>query len=587
MRVEMVAAVRRTQALILMKNNDYVGARKKLIDARTSYPGLEYVDEMIKVCDIICAAESQGSGIDWRSVLGINKAANESDIECKYTELIGTLEPIKSKFHIQPALGLVQKAYSLFTDREKCLEFDSRGDASLSPCGSAKLLDTAHLETMNINGGATSQIFSGTKRTVGEGSDESNSEEQPLKRLRSLSGGQFLSVYDQEKTPRLYAQIIGVKSCYQKEINSTDKRHSNELVELYPRKGEVWALYEEWKPFDSCLDPKTRKGCKFHIVEILNDYSAETGVKVALLVKVSGYETIFRRSGNSFQVPAGCLFAFSHNIPVRSRGNMRGLFSGMVLDLDPFTIPEDVFVDTVAAKLSSGSSNNQNSVSPPITSELHLGITVVNQCAGDVAFSSGDQNVKCLDTTSQLRLVSPRTCEEEKSPHDGTSKDENTSLNNFEMDKLSREKLGNLAANKDGEKVAEEIDTESVGVSWDGFPANESQCGKFSGVSDDAVNKLDDKVEVVEAIDSDGGFMDNDRECGNSSSDSDDAFVALRGSEMAEFLTDNNPKDDLKKSVKDLELFIPDGLEDCKTLARFYSNELFTIYQSREDPFFG
>ncbi|RZC72422.1 hypothetical protein C5167_047909 [Papaver somniferum] len=63
MRVEMVAAVRRTLALILMNKNDYVGAWKKLIDARTLFPGLEYIDEMIKVCDVICAAKSQGKGI--------------------------------------------------------------------------------------------------------------------------------------------------------------------------------------------------------------------------------------------------------------------------------------------------------------------------------------------------------------------------------------------------------------------------------------------------------------------------------------------------------------------------------------------
>ncbi|KAI3946736.1 hypothetical protein MKW98_003299 [Papaver atlanticum] len=80
MRVEMVAVVRKTLALILMKNNDYVGARKNLIDARALYPGLEYIDEMIKVCDIICSADSQGSEIDWRLVLGINKTTNEHNV---------------------------------------------------------------------------------------------------------------------------------------------------------------------------------------------------------------------------------------------------------------------------------------------------------------------------------------------------------------------------------------------------------------------------------------------------------------------------------------------------------------------------
>ncbi|KAI3893091.1 hypothetical protein MKX03_035881, partial [Papaver bracteatum] len=88
-----------------MKYNDYDGAKKKLIEAQTSYPGLEFVDELIKLCDIACTAESQGSGIDWYSVLGIMKTANVSDIEFKYTELMRTLEPVKNKFpEIQSAL---------------------------------------------------------------------------------------------------------------------------------------------------------------------------------------------------------------------------------------------------------------------------------------------------------------------------------------------------------------------------------------------------------------------------------------------------------------------------------------------------
>ncbi|KAI3848718.1 hypothetical protein MKX03_025092 [Papaver bracteatum] len=135
-RIEVEAAVRRTVALILMKHKDYVGARRKLLDAQKSYPGLEYIDELIKVCDIACTAESQRKcGSDWQT-------ANESDIECEYTELVRSLEPFKNKFpEIQSAFGIIKKAYCVLSDREKRREVDSERAANL---GSAKPLDIAN-----------------------------------------------------------------------------------------------------------------------------------------------------------------------------------------------------------------------------------------------------------------------------------------------------------------------------------------------------------------------------------------------------------------------------------------------------------
>ncbi|KAI3889321.1 hypothetical protein MKX03_004736 [Papaver bracteatum] len=730
-RVKVEADVQRWVALIFMKYNDYVSGKKKLIEAQTSYPGIEYVDELIKLCDIACTAKSQGSGIDWYSVLDINKSSNVSDIEFKYTELMRTLEPVKNKFpEIQSALGLIEKAYS---------EFDSRRAASLVPCGSVKPLDIAHSETVNIDSGATSQSSSGTKRIVSEGSDNNSlicsTGEQPLKRVRSLGGndcevmgetqlirkvcrqeegsdtaerksrldemqnpdllsihedvvmdtvaeefsngtsikhqnsgsplitsvpnpeiytvnqcavdvapgdqivkklitysrqrhlspktrgerksqadgksedestssrenvgeltaknckekvaveidiesdcvslggftgnvseygnsvsdsddavnklvdkekvaeeidtesdcvrlggddceplneveeslgrssgskehtlfqdfsnykmagvlavGQFLAFYDQEKMPRLYAQIDRIESWYKKETNCTeyalyvrwlrpapvnaDERkwhdaglpvscglfklgsdkidkcdtvvfshlvssfqeyrvlagYSKELFELYPREGEVWAIYEDWKPLDWCSDPKTRIGCKFQLIEILSDYSTGDGVKVASVVKVAGYRTIFRWNGLCYHIAARNLFRFSHNIPVRRSGYMRDLLPGRILDLDPLSIPDNVAVDAVAAEFSNGSSiKHQNSGFPRTTSVPNPEINTGNQYAGHVA--PGNQNVQQRNTTSRLRLVSPRSCEVNKSQADGTSKGGSTSLNEVE-----------------------------------------------------------------------------------------------------------------------------------------------------------
>ncbi|XP_026430621.1 uncharacterized protein LOC113327692 [Papaver somniferum] len=690
-----------------MKYNDYDGAKKKLIEAQTSYPGLEYVDELIKLCDIAITAKSQGSGIDWYSVLDISKTANVSDIEFKFMELMRTLEPVKNKFpEIQSALRLIEKAYS---------EFETRKAASLVPCGSVKPLDIAHSETVNIDSGATSQSSSGSKRIVSEDSDNNslicNTGEQPLKRVRSLGGndcefiaetqsfhkhlgkicgqeassdnainktrvnetegsenlmkamvhkepalatqnvkklitysrrrhlsprtceakksqvdgtskdentssdnlemdrsssenvvnltakndgekvaeeidlendgfslendcefvsetqslskltgkvcgeevtsdiakcstrsnevegslgrfsgsgvksivcnykkdgafavGQCLAVYDQEKMPRLYAKITRIEHRYKKETNSSEEvlyfrwlrpapvnaderkwheaglpvscgffkmdgykidkcdkvvfshlvssfqeyRYSEELVELYPQAGEVWAIYKDWKPFDWCSDPKTGKGCKFLLVEILSDYSIATGVKVAPMVKVAGYKAIFQRSSFSYQIAARNLFGFSHNIPVRSAGDMKGLFAGSVFDLNRLSIPKDVVVGTVAAKFSNGSSiRHQNPGFPRTSSVPNPEINTGNQYAGYVA--PGNQNVKQHSTTSRLRLLSPKSCEVNKSQADGTSKGCTTSSNNLELDGSSRQNVRNLTAKNDEEKLAGKV----------------------------------------------------------------------------------------------------------------------------------
>ncbi|GMH08918.1 hypothetical protein Nepgr_010758 [Nepenthes gracilis] len=62
-------------------------------------------------------------------------------------------------------------------------------------------------------------------------------------------------------------------------------------------------------------------------------------------------------------------------------------------------------------------------------------------------------------------------------------------------------------------------------------------------------------------------------------------FDALRGTMIAEFLTDGDPHGDLKRSVEEFQEFDCEALELCRTLASRYSKQLFEIYQNKEDPF--
>ncbi|CAN8244478.1 unnamed protein product [Cochlearia groenlandica] len=63
-------------------------------------------------------------------------------------------------------------------------------------------------------------------------------------------------------------------------------------------------------------------------------------------------------------------------------------------------------------------------------------------------------------------------------------------------------------------------------------------------------------------------------------------FDAIRGTRIGRFLTDGDPKGDLKKSVEELKSFEFESLEVCRALADRYSKQLFEIYNNREDPFF-
>lgn len=60
----------------------------------------------------------------------------------------------------------------------------------------------------------------------------------------------------------------------------------------------------------------------------------------------------------------------------------------------------------------------------------------------------------------------------------------------------------------------------------------------------------------------------------------------LRGNFLGEFLTDRDPQYKLKRSVKDLQDHCPRGLSDCRNIALEHSNQLFTTYQKKEDPYF-
>ncbi|KAI3870876.1 hypothetical protein MKW92_001665 [Papaver armeniacum] len=84
--------------------------------------------------------------------------------------------------------------------------------------------------------------------------------------------------------------------------------------EIYPRKGEVWAIYRNFSSEWSSSDLQT---CEYDICKVVN---VEGTMKVLVLEKVSDYDTIFKgqmKAGREsiLEIPRRELLRFSHQIP--------------------------------------------------------------------------------------------------------------------------------------------------------------------------------------------------------------------------------------------------------------------------------
>ncbi|OVA09555.1 DnaJ domain [Macleaya cordata] len=110
------------------------------------------------------------------------------------------------------------------------------------------------------------------------------------------------------------------------EINSSLNSFSHKVrwtkgtrgaVRIFPRKGDVWAVYRNWSPDWNELTPDEVIH-KYDMVEVLEDYNEDHGVSVTPLVKVAGFKTVFHRHLDPREVrriPREEMFRFSHQVP--------------------------------------------------------------------------------------------------------------------------------------------------------------------------------------------------------------------------------------------------------------------------------
>ncbi|KAF0925523.1 hypothetical protein E2562_016710 [Oryza meyeriana var. granulata] len=117
------------------------------------------------------------------------------------------------------------------------------------------------------------------------------------------------------------------------------------IIRIFPRKGDIWALYQNWSPeWNSCTPDDTIY--KYDLVQVLDSYNPSTGISVTPVVKVPGFVSVFRPlldSTKSRTIPKEEMLRFSHQVPFHvltgkeAENSPKGCY-----ELDPGSTPKEL-----------------------------------------------------------------------------------------------------------------------------------------------------------------------------------------------------------------------------------------------------
>ncbi|KAK4759160.1 hypothetical protein SAY87_022291 [Trapa incisa] len=113
--------------------------------------------------------------------------------------------------------------------------------------------------------------------------------------------------------------------------------------EIFPEKGDVWALYKYWNLMMDCND---LENCDYDFGEVIERNDAM--VRVSVLERVDGFNSVFKyqllgRSKVTLEIPIAEILKFSHQVPAiqlaeERNGSLRGCW-----ELDPAALPVHLF----------------------------------------------------------------------------------------------------------------------------------------------------------------------------------------------------------------------------------------------------
>lgn len=391
-------------ASIMMHNEEYNDARKKLLSAQLLYPQLDNINPMLKICEILLLASSvkiSNNDIDSHCILDlIYPSATNSDAIKNLHDLVISMNGVKDEFPgAELALEFVQNALNVLADREKQFHHhgfsqDSDLISSNEISASTTLVRCSDCSKSNLDVQLEQGIL---EKSIEVDQDFLQQEFYNFEEERSVSlfePGQIWGVHyqpDEVKQCHRYAKIksvmgdvvsvtwlkpivigagerkgcnagfpvacgsfcLNLNACDEVKVGAFSYKCSwacgqmNDHVEIYPKRGEIWALYVAVNEF-TC-NPEALEGCKFQLIEMLSDYSKCSGGGFACLEKVNGFHSVFKRvtCGSSnvvFHLSPNCLF-LSHRIPAY---RLMGGEDEVLFELDQMALPNNLVQHTGA-----------------------------------------------------------------------------------------------------------------------------------------------------------------------------------------------------------------------------------------------
>uniref|UniRef100_A0A0E0F6Y0 J domain-containing protein n=1 Tax=Oryza meridionalis TaxID=40149 RepID=A0A0E0F6Y0_9ORYZ len=127
-------------------------------------------------------------------------------------------------------------------------------------------------------------------------------------------------------------------------IVSWTKGKKRNAYEVYPNKGEVWALYKDWS-MQWNSDADSHRSYEYEVVEILSDFSVNDGITVVPLVRIKGFVSLFAvaKDKSTNVIASSELLRFSHSIPsYRTNGNEKVGSPAGFIELDTACLPNDM-----------------------------------------------------------------------------------------------------------------------------------------------------------------------------------------------------------------------------------------------------
>lgn len=135
---------------------------------------------------------------------------------------------------------------------------------------------------------------------------------------------------------------------------SFEKSKTRNSYEIYPKKGEVWALFKGWDiGWSSEADNHKKFNYRYEVVQVLSDLTTSTSIIVMPLVKIKGYVSLFMQSREAapYVISQGETLRFSHCVPHHlMRGTEKEGVPEGSLELDPAALPlnlEEAFPSVV------------------------------------------------------------------------------------------------------------------------------------------------------------------------------------------------------------------------------------------------